>query len=182
MAGWTAPATWAAGALTAAQLNEQVRDNFLAVNPPAITKAADESLNLSAVLQNDNELSYAIADTGVFDIEAGLVVTSAANAAGDFSVGFSFPTGTLNLFGHGPDISLASGNIGTTHHGVVLGATSGTSALAFGCSTTASFILIKARFTATATGTLQLMWSQQASNANNTTVKAGSYLTVRQAS
>jgi hypothetical protein len=179
VAGWTTPWTAVSGELTAAKWNEQVRDNLTAL-VGRVRKTADESLNLSAVLQNDNHLVYTIADTGTFEIDVYLAVTSAANAAGDFTVGFSFPTGTLDMFGQGPDISLASGNIGTTHHAVTLGATSGSSAFAFGCSTTAAFIRLHAEFTASATGTLQLMWAQQASNANNTTVKAGSHMLVRQ--
>jgi hypothetical protein len=180
VAGWTAPATFVSGELTSAQMNEQVRDNFLALNPAPISKFADESLNLSTVLQNDNELAYTIADTGTFEFDVFLAVTSAANAAGDIAVGFSFPAGFVNFFGIGPDVSLASGNIGTAHFGTALGATSGTTALAFGCSTATAYVRINGIFTATAAGTLQLMWAQSSSNANNTTVKAGSFMRVRQ--
>lgn len=182
MAGWTPPSTWVDGPLTAAELNEQVRDNLLAANPPAVIKGVDESLNLSAVLQNDNELAYAIADTGVFIFDLYLLATSAANAAGDIQVGFTFPTGTLNLWNFGPDVGLASGNVQTGQWGGGASVASGSAFNSYGLSTNTIGIHLHGSFVATATGTLQFQWAQAASNGNNTTVKAGSHLIVVQKS
>lgn len=145
-----------------------------------VRKGSDESVTSSTTLQNDDALAYTVAAAGSFDFVIRLAVTSAADAAGDVKIGFTFPTGTLDFFGQGLDVSLASGNIGTTHHGTALGATSGSTALAFGCSTTTSFIRLEGTLVATAAGTLQLQWAQQASNASATTVKAGSSMKVRQ--
>lgn len=180
MAGWTAPRTWvAAETVTAAIMNTHVRDNLLATTG-YVRKTADESLNLSTTLQDDDHLLYTINDTGTFVFDLELIVTSAANAAGDFKFGFTFPTGTMDFNAIGADTSLASGNVSTAHFGVVISATSGSTALAYGASTTAAVIRARGHFAATATGTLRLQWAQFASNASNTTVKAGSFMTVRQ--
>lgn len=180
MAGWTAPRTWtAAETVTAAIMNGAVRDNLLALNG-YVHKSADESLNTSTTLQNDNHLLYAIDDTGTFEIDAWIYAASAADAAGDIKFGWSFPTGTLHFSGFGLDSTLASGQSGTFAAAAALSATSGTTALGFGLSTQNNTIHLHGHLAATATGTLQLMWAQVASNANNSTVKAGSHLRVRQ--
>jgi len=106
--------------------------------------------------------------------------TTATNAAGDIQVGFSFPTGTFRAWsGPGIDPALASGTVasGKFAAGAV---TSGTAWTDFGLSTTGAGFLVHATFNATATGTLKFQWSQFASNASATTVKAGSHMLVRQ--
>lgn len=145
-----------------------------------VTKGSDESVTSSTTLQNDDALAYTVAAAGTYAFEINLAVTSAADAAGDVRIGFTFPTGTMHFFGIGPDVSLASGNIGTGHFGTALSATSGTTALAFGASTTAAAIRVYGQLIATATGTLQLQWAQQSSSGSATTVKAGSFMIVRQ--
>lgn len=179
MAGWTAPATATAGELTAAFWNAQVRDNLLAING-YVHKSADEPVNLSTTLQDDNALSYTISDTGSYVFDAYLMVSSASNAAGDIRIGFTFPTATCHFMGIGPDVSLASGNISTAHFASAPLATSGVTAIAFGASTTTALIWIHGALGATATGTLTLQWAQQASHADATTVKAGSHMRVWQ--
>lgn len=177
--GWTSPRTWVAGEKPpAATLNAHIRDNFNAING-FVRKTADESVTSSTVLQNDNELLYTIGATGSYVFDMYLAVTSAANAAGDINIGFTFPTGTLYLWGPGTDPALASGTIasGKFASGAV---TSGTAWQDFGVSTTGSGFNVHGLFIATGTGTLQFQWAQFASNANATTVKAGSHLIVKQ--
>lgn len=179
MTGWTAPPTFVPGALTAAQLNTALRDNLNAING-YVLKSADESVTSSTALQNDNHLLYTIGAVGTYVADLYLFGTSAANAAGDLNVGFSFPTGTLHYSATGLGLTLASGNDGTVTPPGLLSATSGTSVLGVGLSTSTLFVWVHAILTATATGTLQFMWCQNSSNASASTLKAGSHMTVRQ--
>ncbi len=179
MGVWTTPANWAASEVpTSTKMNQQIKGNFEAING-FVRKTADESVTSSAVLQNDDHLFYSIAATGTYVIDLNLIATSAANAAGDLSVAFTFPTGTFYAFGHGLDTSLASSSIGTINAGGGV-VTSGTAIALYGLSTSVTFINIKGLFIATATGTLQFQWAQQASNANASTLKTGSFMTVKQ--
>ena len=178
--GWTSPRTWVASeVVTAALLNQHVRDNLNALNG-YVLKTADESVTSSTTLQNDDHLLYTIGATGTYVFDLHLWALSAANAAGDIAVAFSFPTGTLHFQGQGPDPSLASGSVQTGEWKAVLSATSGTTAISYGLSTNLVGIHIHGHLVATATGTLQTMWAQVGSNASATTVKAGSHMTVRQ--
>lgn len=179
--GWTAPRTWVASEIvTAAIMNTHVRDNLLALNG-FVAKTADQSIPSSTVLTNDTHLLYAIGSTGTYAGDLYLRATSAANAAGDINIGFTFPTGTLHAVGFGPDIGLASGAVQTGNWvGDSGGFTSGVSVLSFGLSTATLALYIHFDFVATATGTLRLQWCQNSSNANASTLKAGSHMQVRQ--
>lgn len=177
---WTSPRTWVASeVVTASIMNAHVRDNLNAVNGYSI-KTADESVTSSTTLQNDDHLFYTIGAAGTYLIDAWLIGTSAANAAGDIQVGFSFPTGTLAFSGIGPDPALASGTLGQTNWAGIASATSGTSAFGWGLSTSALGLVIRGSFIATGTGTLRLMWAQLSSSASASTLKAGSYMRVQQ--
>jgi len=171
---WTSPRTWVAGEKPpASTLNAHIRNNLEALNG-FVRKTADESVTSSAVLQNDDQLLFSIPQAGTYVFEFVIFATSAANAAGDIQIQVIGPAGTFTFGGNGLDITLASGNTGTVN-------TAGISTTVnFGVSTTQTMILIKGILVATASGTLQLQWAQQASNANATTVKAGSHMTVRQ--
>lgn len=178
--GWTSPRTWvAAETVTAAIMNTHIRDNLNALNG-FVRKTADESVTSSVTLQNDDHLLYSIGATGTYVFELVLFGVSAANAAGDLIVGFSFPAGTLHFSGHGLDDTLASGNTGTPRMTGILTATSGATTATFGLSTTTTSIVLRGILIATATGTLQFMWAQFASSASASTLKAGSYMTVKQ--
>lgn len=178
--GWTAPRTWvAAEVVTAAIMNTHVRDNLNALNG-YVRKTADESVTSSTTLQNDDHLLYTIGATGTYVFDLYLLATSAANAAGDLGVGFTFPTGTMYLGGIGPDTGLASGTVQTGQWGANNAYTTGALFNVYGLSTSTLDIRLHGLFVATATGTLQFQWAQQASNANASTVKAGSHLVVKQ--
>ena len=177
---WTAPRTWvAAEKPPASTLNTHIRDNLIALNG-YVLKTADESVTSSTALQNDNHLLFTIGATGTYVFDLWLDATSAANAAGDISVGFTFPTGTLRLWGPGSDPALASGTLAQSKFAADMNVTSGVAWQDFGLSTTSLGFNIHGLFTATATGTLQFQWAQFASNASATTVRAGSHLIVKQ--
>lgn len=161
----------AGNVLTAAQLN--------ALNGFVI-KTADESVTSSTTLQNDDHLLWTIATTGTYMVDAYLYGVSAANAAGDLRLGFSFPTGTMHFSGLAPDDSLAAGAVQANQWTAILSATSGTSFIAYGLSTTTLGLHLHGALTATATGTLRLIWAQFGSNVNASTLKAGSHMRVQQ--
>lgn len=177
---WTAPRTWVSGeVVTAALMNTHLRDNLLSLNG-YVRKTADESVTSSTTLQNDDHLLYTIGAAGTYVFDVHLFAESAANAAGDIIVGFTFPTGTMHFSGNGAHNSLASGSTGDGEWIARLSATSGTTNIPYGLSTTPTWIHIHGILIATATGTLQFQWAQLASNANASTVKSGSHLVVKQ--
>lgn len=143
-----------------------------------VAKTADESVTSSTALQDDDHLLFSITTGGTYLIDAFLYGVSAANTAGDIAVGFSFPTGTLHFSGRGAHNSLAAGSESTGEWIVRLSATSGTTNIPYGLSTAGVAMHLHASFTATATGTLQLIWGQLASDASASTLKAGSHMTI----
>lgn len=178
--GWTTPRTFVTAEVeTAAIFNAHLRDNLLALNG-FVRKTADESVTSSAVLQNDDQLLYAIPAAGTYVIDLWLQVTSAANAAGDIGIAFTYPTGTITTFVFGADTTLASAHASSSVEVRSDAFTSGTLFATFGASTAGTSIYVHAVLVATASGTLQLQWAQQASNVNATTVKAGSHMSVTQ--
>jgi hypothetical protein len=177
---WTTPRTFVAGEIeTAAIFNAHLRSNLNAING-FVYKTADQLVTSSAVLVNDTHLLYAISAAGKYVIDVFLYATSAANAAGDLGVGFTFPTGTFYLGGEGPDIGLASGTVQTGQWGSNIAYASGAIFNVYGLSTSVNYIHLHALYVATATGTLQFQWAQQASNASASTLKAGSHMLVKQ--
>lgn len=177
---WTSPRTWVAGEKpSAATMNLHIRDNLNALNG-YVAKTADQSITSSTVQTNDTHLLYTIGATGTYVVDVYLWALSAANAAGDLNVGFSFPTGTFSLQGFGPDVGLASGTVQTGSWFANSAITTGVAALSFGLSTGQVGIHLHGLFVATATGTLRLQWAQFASSGSASTLKSGSHMLVRQ--
>jgi hypothetical protein len=177
---YTAPRTWIAGeVVTAAMLNQQIRDNLLALNG-YVLKGSDESRTSTIALSADAALSYTIAAAGTYLVDLYLWATSAANAAGDISLGFSFPAGTMHMAGQAASGGLASGSAATGEWAGKLSLTSSSTSSNYGLSTSIVGIHVHGILIATGTGTLQLVWAQRASSASASTVKAGSHMTVRQ--
>lgn len=143
-------------------------------------KTADESVTSSTTLQNDNHLFYTVGATGTYIFDLWLWMNSAANAAGDIKIGFTFPTGTCGFTAIGLDTTLASSFTGTMHTQGVNSATSGTTALALGLSTSTTVGHVHGFLIATATGTLQMQWAQNGSNGSASTILTGSHMLVRQ--
>ena len=161
----------AGNVLTAAQLN--------ALNG-YVLKTADQSVTSSSTLTNDTHLLYTIGATGTYIVDLWLYGTSAANNAGDLKIAFTFPTGTMHFGTAGPSVNLLSGSADVSEWFANLSATSGTTFTNVGLSTTVSQTHIHGILIATATGTLRMQWAQFASNANASTLQAGSHMLVRQ--
>jgi hypothetical protein len=142
-------------------------------------KSANESVTSSTTLQNDDHLSASIGATGTYTFDVFLLVNSGDSAA-DLKVGFSFPTGTCHFGGTGGHIgAYTTGTSGVGEYFAIASATSGTSFLGYGVSSTAvTWVRLTGTFIATATGTLRVMWAQVASSATATTLLAGSWMRV----
>lgn len=146
-----------------------------------VYKGSDESVTSSAALQNDDALVLPVVANAEYHGELVAITTSAANAAGDVAFGFSFPTlATLQFPGFGPHNALPSGSAADGEWIARPAAVSGTTNIPYGTSTAGVSHLIKINLaTGANAGNLQMMWAQQVSNVNATTVKAGSYMWLR---
>lgn len=180
-AAWTAPRTWAASEVpTSANFNAHIRDNLMALNGFA-RKSVTESVTSSTTLQNDDNLSYSLDDAGGrYEANIYMRAVSAANAAGDIKVGFTFPSGSFLFTGFGPDIGLASGTVQTGDWAALVGTGTSTGTLSFGLSTAGVGIHLNLLVTPGTTGTLQFQWAQNSSSASQTSIVGGSYMTVKQ--
>lgn len=171
---WTAPSTWVAAAvLTAAQLNQQLRDNLLALSDrhQPVNKASDQIVNNSAVLVNDTDLKFTAVAGQKYQFIVNLLHTS-ASATPDIAVGFTFPTGTMTWLGVGMDLA-ATVNPASVRMAGTVGGASGTN-IPFGVLTTTSGLQITGTYSCTVGGTVQFQWAQSVATAADTTVKAGS--------
>jgi hypothetical protein len=144
-----------------------------------VAKTADESVTSSTTLQNDDHLFFTVDAAGTYVFDVWLYGTSAANAAGDLKVGFTFPTGTCHMGGAGASINLAADSIDSGEWLAFAPATSGSTVTQFGLSTAVTQSHVHGTLIATATGTLRLQWAQFSSSASASTLKAGSHMLVR---
>lgn len=171
---WTPTA--AGQTLTAAK----VEDLASYAVPVQAAKAGDTSRNTTATAAADPDLVLVLPANRTYVVEAVLHVSSAANAAGDFRVSYSWTnTATVYVSGHALVNTLASGTTGDLE--AVAQAADSTSPSAdvnYGASTSRNTVTVWARVTTGGSNvTLTLQWAQQTSNANNTTLHAGSQLT-----
>lgn len=147
-----------------------------------VQKSADESVTSSTTLQNDDHLMLASIPVGTWEITGEIFHTGTSASAADIKLAFAFPTGTISWSG----ISLLEawgsgvGAADVAALGVVNVASSPTAAFAFGAVSSQTIpIHIKGHLVNSATGTLQLQWAQNTSNATATTVKQGSWIALR---
>jgi hypothetical protein len=135
-----------------------------------VRKTLDEAVVSSAVMQDDDQLSFAVgaSETWIFDM---FLSAWAGSATPDLKVGFAIPAGATikwSLVG-------TNGNNGISQF--VIDTASGT--LPFQCfgGLPADMAMIRGMVTTSGTpGTVQLQWAQNTANASATTVQAGSYL------
>jgi hypothetical protein len=176
---WPTASTAVAGTTIPVSDHNELLADMAAING-FVRKTADESVTSSTTLQDDDHLLYAIGATGTFIFDAWLYATSAADAAGDLAVGFTFPTATCHAGVFGLSDTLASGDSGSVKAQAGLSITSGAVLANLGLSTSTLMIHLHGILIATATGTLRLQWAQASSSASASTVKAGSHMLVRQ--
>jgi hypothetical protein len=140
-------------------------------------KSSTEVLASSTTLQNDDALLVAVEEGAIYSGLLVAYIQSAANAAGDMQIGFSFPAlSTMHFGGVGPHNTLASGTQVDGEFVPRLSATSGVTAISYGCSTAGVTALINFDIVVGSAGILQVMWAQMASNANESRMLLGSKL------
>jgi len=177
---WSSPRTWVAGEKpSAATLNTHIRNNLEALNG-FVRKTANEDVTSSTAMQNDNELLFTIPQAGTYAVDLVLIGSSAANSAGDIKFGFTFPTGSLTMRWIGPDPATTGGAVAQAKFHGATDASSPSTAIDFGLTTTSQTIIGRGLLVATAAGTLTLQWAQFASNANASSLATNSYMTVKQ--
>ncbi len=143
------------------------------LTPMQIAKVADETVNNSATLQNDNEFSWTLAASTTYRLTGQLLVSS--NATADFKMGWTYPTSTTisySVLGYNTSDSFQNTHVDQT---TVPGFNGGGHGAINSLDTIGFDGLI---VTSTTSGTLQLQWAQNTANASNTIVKANSFISL----
>ncbi len=142
-------------------------------------KAGDETVNNSAVLQDDDHFAFPIAANEKWLLTARLIMT-ATGTTPDFKCGWTFPSGLTMFWG-----SVGASNVvGQAWSAVGVAVTAPTmlteaSTLSVGSSNGTFGVQFEAIIINSSTaGTLQFQWSQDTQNASNTIEKANSLMLV----
>lgn len=145
--------------------------------PLQAIKTSATSRNTTVSRTADPDLTLALPANSAWEVQIVLLLSSAANAAGDFSGEIAFPTGsTVSSGGHGLDIGLASGATSSLTAGTASSSDSSTPTtnIDWGCSTIITEAVLRARVTTSTAGSVTLNWAQSSTNGSNTTVNIGS--------
>lgn len=136
-------------------------------------KTANETVTSSTAFQNDNDLFFSVGANEVWQVEVVLHISSASDVP-DFKWDFDAPGGGDTAVLQVTRLIFAA----TTSQDVGIEGNIGISGLGAGViGGIDSPVVIKGLINVgTLSGTVQLRWAQNTSNANGTTVKAGSYL------
>ena len=140
-----------------------------------VYKSADEVVNNSSALQDDNHLLFALAATGEWEFECNLWFDSGTTP--DFKFAFTSPaSSTLYVANSGVNTSAVA------YHEAPVAVASGTSVNleTTGAGTIRHVNIMGYVRTAGTSGNLQLQWAQNTANASDTTVRRGSALKVWQ--
>jgi hypothetical protein len=152
----------------------------VAAGPTIVRKTADETVNNSATLQNDDDLLLAIAANEVWLVELYLLQKSPSTTA-DFKMGWAYPAGCSIYWGV-PNLNTTYGTGGQYWLTVVAAGTIGAilteaSTLAAASLNGTQGIHITAIVINGATaGTLNFQWAQNTATAEDTKVLANSCL------
>ena len=141
-----------------------------------IRKTADESLDTSETLQNDDALLFAVAANEVWHFEFVLFLTSTSSTP-DFKCTFTKPTGASGRWGM---LAISSNSTSVVAATDMAGASvdlDGATTLACGVvANLVNMVILQGTIVNGANaGTLQLQWAQNTSNATAITVKTNSY-------
>lgn len=144
------------------------------LRPLHVRKAADETLSNSTTLQNDDELFLSVG-VQIYDLEAQVIYGAGTSA--DFKIAWTFPSATLDY------VAACLDNAASPVAGQIVsqGEASGTSK-SFGGVGVAAFryAWFKGRINVATAGTLRVQWAQNSPVVENTVVKTGSFITLRQ--
>jgi len=134
-------------------------------------KSADESLNTSTTLQNDDDLVFPIAASEEWVADVNLDVGAALSTTG-FKVAITVPSGaTMSLCAVASAFPGANTFKRTATSGTALDYTAATAV-----DTNSSVRLFLRVLNSTTAGNVQVQWAQSTSSGTNVTVRAGSFL------
>ncbi len=145
----------------------KILSSFTKNNSPfaVIIKTVDETVTSSTVLQNDNDLFFVAKANKIYIVEFRLI---AEEGGGGLDTVWAIPSGTMFLNdGNWDNSAVADALPATTELGI---AASGTDERAF-----QMHLWLRNGVTE---GTVNFQWAQSVSNANATTVMAGSHIIV----
>lgn len=137
------------------------RDSRLVI----VRKTADETVNNSNVLQNDDELKLAVGIGEAWAVDLYLYFNSGATP--DIKIDFTGPAGAVFRY------TVAYKDTGDSNSITMVGSIG--SALAFGGPTGSAVVHVSGIYIgAAAAGTLQLQWAQNTADASNTKMQKNS--------
>lgn len=144
------------------------------LRPLHVRKASDETLSNSATLQNDDELFLSVG-VQLYEFEAAVIYGAGTTA--DFKIAWTFPSATFDY------IVTCLDNSASPVAGQVLSLAeaSGSSKTYGGVGVSAfRYAWFRGRLNVATAGTLRCQWAQNTATVENTVVKAGSWITLRQ--
>jgi hypothetical protein len=142
-------------------------------------KSANTARSSTTTRTADPHLTLTVRANVSYTLSGLLILSSAANAAGDFNMDFAFPANAVVHWGGiGPNNTITSGSfIGGEFQAQSNQTVSPTGATPYGATTVPNTVLLSGYIAVGATaGSLTLQWAQQTSNANATTLLIGSWL------
>lgn len=140
-----------------------------------IPKTADETVNNSTALQDDDELKVQLGASDVWAFELALFLTN-ASATSDYKIAFTVPAGATMVWGPHLDNGSPCWDSGLTTSTPVTPKTEATTHT-FGGRAGDSFLFLRGVIIMSSTaGTVQLQWAQNTQTVENTKVRKGSYL------
>jgi|GEM_PF-6699047 len=145
--------------------------------PRVVRKNANEIVNNSSTLQNDDELIFPVDANAEYAFEATIFYDSGTTPDAKFAV--AVPTGSTLAVGQVGATTAAAGNSGSVSYAA--GTTSGTQPANVGGAGTGTRLVEILRGTvktASTAGSIQLQWAQANADLSDTTVFAGSSLRV----
>lgn len=179
---WTTPITWGTADPTVSQFNQQIRDNENHLYERAaiysVYKSADESINTSTVLQNDDALLWSVAANERWHFKILIYATDASNGVADMKIGWSVPASTTMAWAsYFAPSGAYSGFQPVITTSVPVAVFTESTSHSFG-TFNGNFMLIYEGvvFVSSTAGTVNFKWAQNTSNGSNLTVKAGSFL------
>ena len=133
-----------------------------------VRKTADETVNNSAVLQNDDHLSFAIGANEIWAIDM-MLIMSMASATPDLLFTFTLPaSASMIVFAQ----SYASGGLISNAKGTTPG-----TGIGIGVDNSNPVVLIQATLVNSATsGTVQFQWAQNIATAEDSKILANSWI------
>lgn len=140
-----------------------------------VRKTADETVNNSAVMQNDDHLLFSAEASSTYLVECWLMFDG--STAADLKVGWSLPTGAEIYFGT-PQTGTVRywDSVGTATSPQALHVSAGTLAMGTVSGTRAGASLAGILVMAGTAGTVNFQWAQNSATAADTTIFANSLL------